>query len=218
MGEVIAFTRRSRKVLLSHYMGHAFLALIGYANFAWIPTFMIRNHGWSATQVGFVFGMLILVFGTTGVFTGGWWADRLRARGHVDANMRVSMYAALIMLPTLIAAPLVPSPVLAMALVAPGIFLLSMPFGIAPAALQVITPNQMRAQISALYLFVANIIGLGLGPTVVALITDYVFGYDLAVRYSLAIMGGTIAPLAAISLAFGLKHYRAGLDAAKSWT
>ncbi len=218
VGEVIAFTCRSRKVLLSHYMGHAFLALIGYANFAWIPTFMIRNHGWSATQVGFVFGMLVLVFGTTGVFTGGWWADRLRARGHVDANMRVSMYAALIMLPTLIAAPLVPSPVLAMALVAPGIFLLSMPFGIAPAALQVITPNQMRAQISALYLFVANIIGLGLGPTVVALITDYVFGYDLAVRYSLAIMGGTIAPLAAISLAFGLKHYRAGLDAAKSWT
>ena len=128
------------------------------------------------------------------------------------------MYAALTMLPFLIAAPLVPSPVLAMALVAPGIFLLSMPFGIAPAALQVITPNQMRAQISALYLFVANIIGLGFGPTVVALITDYVFGHDLAVRYSLAIMGGTIAPLAAFSLAFGLKHYRAGLDSAKSWT
>jgi MFS family permease len=218
VAQVVTFVGQNRYILSSHYLGHAFLALIGYANFAWIPTFMIRNHGWSAPQVGFVFGLLVLIFGTSGVVTGGWWADKLRARGRTDANMRVSMYAAIIMLPTLVAAPLVTSPVLAMALIAPGIFLLSVPFGIAPAALQVITPNQMRAQISALYLFVANIIGLGLGPTVVALITDYGFGDDLAVRYSLAITGGTVAPLAAISLALGLKHYRSSLKQSVDWT
>ncbi len=218
VAQVVTFVGQNRYILSSHYLGHAFLALISYANFAWIPTFMIRNHGWSASQVGFVFGLLVLIFGTSGVVTGGWWADKLRARGRTDANMRVSMYAALIVLPTLVAAPLVTSPVLAMALVAPGIFLLSVPFGIAPAALQVVTPNQMRAQISALYLFVANIIGLGLGPTVVALITDYGFGDDLAVRYSLAIMGGTAAPLAAISLALGLKHYRSSLKQSVDWT
>jgi hypothetical protein len=43
------------------------------------------------------------------------------------------------------------------------------------AALQIITPNQMRSQITALFLFVFSIIGFGLGPTVVALFTDYVF-------------------------------------------
>jgi len=46
-------------------------------------------------------------------------------------------------------------------------------------------PNTMRAQASALYLFVVNLIGLGLGPTAVAMTTDYVFADDLAVRYSL---------------------------------
>ena len=214
--EVVAFVGQSRKVLGSHYMGHAFLALIAYANFAWIPTFMIRNHGWSASEIGYVFGLLVLFGGTSGVVTGGWWADKLRARGRADANMRVSMYAALIMLPTLIAAPLVENPTLAIILVTPGVFLVSVPFGIAPAALQVITPNQMRAQISALYLFVANIIGLGLGPTIVALITDYVFGDDQAVRYSLAITGGLVAPLAAISLWLGLKHYRSALDTSET--
>ena len=217
MAQVVAFVYQSRKVLASHYLGHACLALIGYANFAWIPTFMIRNHGWSASQVGLVFGLIILVGGTSGVVTGGWWADWLRKRGRTDANMRVSMYVSLIMVPGMICAPLVESTVLAMALIGPGVFLLAVPFGIAPAAIQVITPNQMRAQISAIYLFVANIIGLGLGPTVVALITDYVFADDMAVRCSLAIVGGTVAPLAAISLALGLKHYRAGLDTAKSW-
>jgi MFS family permease len=209
--EVAVFVRQHRKVLMFHNVGYATLALIAYANFAWIPTFLIRAHGWSASQVGMVFGCLVLVFGTAGVVSGGWWADWLRARGRTDANMRVSMYGAMIITPFLIAAPLVSNPILAVILVAPGVFLVSLPFGIAPAALQVITPNQMRAQVSALYLFVANIIGLGTGPTVVALITDYVFGYDVAVRYSLAIMGGVIAPLGAITLALGLKHYRARL-------
>lgn len=215
--EVMAFVKERWKVLLCHNLGYALFALIGYANISWIPTFIIRTYGWSASQVGLIYGMLILVFGTAGVVFGGWWADRLRARGRTDANMRVTLYAALAIIPPLIAAPLMDDPVLALILIAPGVFLVSLPFGVAPAALQVITPNQMRGQVSALYLFVANIIGLGLGPTVVALITDYGFGDDQALRYSLAIMGGVTAPLAALSLGLGLKHYRASIEQAKTW-
>jgi MFS family permease len=217
LAQVATFVKDRWKVLSSHYLGYALFALIGYANISWIPTFVIRTYGWTASQVGLIYGVLILVFGTAGVVSGGWLADRMRRRGRSDANMRVTMYAAIAITGPLIAAPLMNDPVVAMILVAPGIFLVSLPFGVAPAALQVITPNQMRAQISALYLFVANIIGLGLGPTVVALMTDYVFGYDLALRYSLAIMGGVTAPLAALTLGLGLKHYRASLEHAKAW-
>lgn len=74
-----------------------------------------------------------------------------------------------------------------------------MPFGVAPAAIQEIVPNEMRAQTSAIYLFVVNLVGLGLGPTAVALVTDYVFADDLAVRYSLVIVG-SIALAGAIVL------------------
>ena len=55
------------------------------------------------------------------------------------------------------------------------------------AALQMITPNQMRAQTTALYYFVINILGL-LGPTAVGLVTDFGFGDDDALRWSLAIV------------------------------
>lgn len=215
--EVAGFVKARWKVLTSHYLGYALMALIGYANISWIPTFVIRTYGWSASQVGLIYGVMILVFGTAGVTFGGWWADKLRARGRTDANMRVTMYAALAIFAPLVAAPLMDDAIMAMVLVAPGIFLVSLPFGVAPAALQVITPNQMRAQVSALYLFVANIIGLAIGPTVVALITDYGFGDDLALRYSLAIMGGVTAPLSALALGLGLKHYRASLEQAKTW-
>ena len=65
----------------------------------------------------------------------------------------------------------------------------------------------MRAQISALYLFIVNLTGIGFGPTAVALFTDYVFGDDNALPYSLAIVGPLSAGLATVLLALGLKPF-----------
>jgi hypothetical protein len=66
----------------------------------------------------------------------------------------------------------------------------------------------MRAQISAMYLFVANLIGLTLGPTAVALSTDFVFGRDDALRFSLALVSAIAAVLSLIVLRSGLAPYR----------
>jgi hypothetical protein len=88
---------------------------------------------------------------------------------------------------------------------------------VAPAAIQEMMPNQMREQASALYLFVINLIGLGLGPTAVALVTDYVFHDDNAVHVSLLIVEG-LAHLVAIALiGLGLKPYRQSLDYLTAW-
>ena len=90
----------------------------------------------------------------------------------------------------------------------PAVFALGMPFGAAPAAIVAIVPNQMRGQTAAIYLFIVNLVGLGLGPTAVALVTDYVFANDAALRWSILLVG-TVANLAAIALlAAGLKPYR----------
>ncbi|MBN0430713.1 MFS transporter, partial [Pseudomonas aeruginosa] len=76
----------------------------------------------------------------------------------------------------------------AAALMAPTVFFLSMPFGVAQAAIQEIMPNSMRGQASAIYLFVVTLFGLGVGPTAVALVTDFVFADDMALRYSLLLV------------------------------
>ena len=94
----------------------------------------------------------------------------------------------------------------------PAVFALGMPFGAAPAAIQEIVPNQMRGQASAVYLFIVNLIGLGVGPTAVALVTDKVFANDLDLKWSMLIVG-TMANLVAIGfLAAGLKPYRETLN------
>ena len=102
-------------------------------------------------------------------------------------------------------------------LIAPSIFFLAMPFGVAPAAIQEIMPNALRSQASALYLFVVNLIGLGLGPTAVALCTDYLFGNDLAVRWSLMLVLPSAAAIGALLLATGLAPYRASVARLQTW-
>ena len=86
-----------------------------------------------------------------------------------------------------------------------------MPFGVAPAAIQQMMPNTMRAQASALYLFVINLIGLGLGPTAVATLTEDVFRDKNAVHLSLLVVGVVAHVVAAALLWLGLKHYRRSL-------
>ena len=83
---------------------------------------------------------------------------------------------------------------------------------LAIAALQNITPNRMRAQISALMLFMTSLLGLALGPSAVAALTDFVFVGDSYLAYSLSLLPVLVCPLAALLLAWGLKYYRIALS------
>jgi MFS family permease len=58
----------------------------------------------------------------------------------------------------------------------------------AVAALQNVTPNEFRGQISALYLFTIGVIGGGIGPLVVGLLNDYVFHDEAMLRYSMVVV------------------------------
>jgi hypothetical protein len=76
-------------------------------------------------------------------------------------------------------------------------------------------PNTMRAQATALYLFVINLVGIGLGPTIVAALTEDVFRDKNAVHLSLLVVGAVSFALAVILLWAGLKPYRRSLDRLK---
>jgi MFS family permease len=218
MRDVIAYIGRNRATFLCHNLGFALLAFSGYGTSAWIPTFMIRQYGWTASQAGVKYGAIICIFGTIGIVLGGRLADWLARRGFQDSNMRVGMIGALVWLPAGALYPLMPTGNLAFAVLIPTIFLTSMPVGVAAAAIQEMMPNVMRGQASAVYLFVINLIGLGLGPTAVAVLTDYVFHNDNAVNYSLLIVG-TLAHIgAAVLLWAGLKPYRRSLERLRDWT
>jgi len=208
IAESFKYLMKYWKAYSSHLLGFSLMATLTYGFFAWTPSFFIRTFQWSAGKIGFAFGLIVLIIGTGGIVLGGITADRFLRKGSLDAYMRVTIFAATGILIFGSLAALMPSPVLALIFLSPAICLLGFPVGLAPASLNLITPNQLRGQAIALYLFLANLIGLGLGPTAVALITDYVFKDTTALRYSLAIFTVVTGVIAIAVFLFGLKHYR----------
>ena len=215
--EVGAYLLTIRKAVLCHNFGFACLSFASYGASAWIPTFFIRTHGLTAGEVGIYYGSLVMVAGSTGIVFGGRLADYLARRGYRDANMRVGLLAAALTLLCNVVF-LVDNMPLLWAIMFFNVFTVAMPFGVAPAAIQEIMPNAMRGQASAIYLFTITLIGLGIGPTAVAMFTDYVFADDMAIRYSIFIVASVITVGSIILLWMGLKPYREARDTLESWS
>ncbi len=214
--DVGAYLLSIRKTVICHNVGFAFLSFASYGASAWIPTFFIRNHGLTAGEVGIYYGTIVAVAGSLGIVFGGRLADYWSRKGHKDANMRVGLLAAILTLPCNVVF-LLGDLNMVWALMIFNVFTIAMPFGVAPAAIQEVMPNAMRGQASAIYLFVVTLIGLGIGPTAVALVTDYVFGDDMAIRYSLFIVASVATSAAIVLLWMGLKPYRESRLTLEQW-
>jgi MFS family permease len=110
-----------------------------------------------------------------------------------------------------------PSPWLAVGCSAIGGIIFSAGGAPMSAALQVITPNEMRGRISALYLFIVNVLGTGLGPTFIATLTQYVFHAEAKLYLSLAVSAAIAAPVPVICYWYVRRHYGDAFVRARSW-
>src|SRR5262249_12984658 len=198
--QVLAYIIENKWTFLCHNVGFGLLSLASYASGAWVPEYFRRNHHWDIPTIGLVYGSMVIVFGSLGIVGAGRIADAMRARGTRQANMLLGMYIALVSVPVNILLFLAPSGGWAVVWLVPGCIVAAAPFGIAPAAIQQMMPNSMRGQASAVYLFIINMIGLGIGPTAVALCTQYIFRRDDAVNYSLLVVTVAACSLAATLL------------------
>ena len=99
LSEVAGYIRQNRRTVLCHNFGFACLAFAAYGSSAWIPTFFIRTYGWSASDVGVLYGSVVAVAGSIGIIAGGRLSDLLHRRGYRDAPLRVGIISAALTLP-----------------------------------------------------------------------------------------------------------------------
>jgi MFS family permease len=161
-------------------MGIALISAAAYSRDLWNTAFFERSYGWKLYESGAWYGVIVLIAGVCGVMAGGRIGDWLKKRNYASANMLVMLYASVGWLPFGLTYPLMPTATLSLALLFPAIFMTAVPFGCAAAAIQEIMPPRMRGIGSALMLSANGIIGLGLGPTAVALVTNYIFADESA--------------------------------------
>jgi len=177
----------------------------------WYPTFLIRTYHMPVAQVGLLYGAVMLACGTIGTLGGGWLSGRLMQKGRADANLRIVLATTLLKAIPLIVGPLMPNAALALGCMAFATLVGQAAQGVMIAAIQDVTPNRLRGQVMALTLFCVNLVGLGLGASVIAAVTDFVFRDPAALRYSIVLVGVVLLPAITIILLVGLPIYRRAL-------
>jgi MFS family permease len=201
--------RRRAVSLFSISGGQMAFAIALYAFMLWAPVYFQRVHGWSPGVTGTRLGLVVLVFGCAGMYAGGRVADRWFRKGQYDAALRLGAWCGVVGgLSFGVAGLLQDSPWLQLALFAPGVFALAMPAGSCYAGLQLVLPNQVRGQAIAIYLFVANLGGLTIGPLLPGVLNDYVFTSEAAVGSSLALTLAISMLLASTIFGAGRPTYR----------
>ena len=213
----LRYVRDNARTFCTHAFGFASWATVNFGIAAWLATFLVRTYGWTAARAGMVQGVLTMTVGVAGVLAGGRVADRLARGGRIDGAFRVGLLGATGMLVSGSAYPLMNDARFAVAWIAVLNFFAAFPWGAASAAAAEMVPAPLRAQGVSLYFLVLNLLSAALGPTAVALVTDYVFHDESALRYSLALV--TVAGmLVAIALfVVGLRSYPRTIDYRTRW-
>ena len=102
----------------------------------------------------------------------------------------------------------------ALALIGGASFSVTLPLALASTVMQAVTPNEMRGVVNGLYVVTTNVLGLALGPTLVAATTDFVFADTQAVARSLALVSAVVGPLALLLIWSGFDAYRSASGSA----
>lgn len=210
-----AFMGENVRTLVCHISAFTLFGVGINCYLFWAPTLMMRTHGWDAPRAGMTIGAMLFVLGTAGVYSGGWVAHRLAAAGRRDAILLAAFCGMLCGIPFLLSMPLLHDAQWATIALGGAVFFMAFPQGLPAAALQVITPNPLRAQMTAIYFFIGNLIASGLGPTVPALLNDYVFRDPALLRYALFSVEVVVLPVSLLFLYFGLRPYRASVERAE---
>ena len=198
LGQVFPLLARKPTFWLLAFASSA-SSLCGYGLALWTPSVIMRSFGVDLISTGQFVGSLLLVGGTAGVYAGGWLADRL---GSSDRRWyaRLPAFAWLITAPVWAIGLMAPSLWVVWPLLLVGNALNILWLGPVTTAVQHLVPPRMRATASASFLFINNLIGLGVGPLLIGHVSDLLkksYGVE-SLRY--AAVGSTVFYLLAALL------------------
>ena len=175
---------------------------------AWVPTFLERSYELKPAQYGPILSTVHLI-GAAALLAKGMFVDWLRARGMIDAHLRFLSWIMIVSIPLVLVAFLVER--------SPWLFWLS--YGAVEvlagqflmyfaATVQLFAPTLIRGRIMALFQAAFTIVGMGLGPLIVAVVTERIFADPLKLGWSLAIVVSLSFALALLALRASLPQVR----------
>ncbi|MEO7864405.1 MAG: MFS transporter [Sphingomicrobium sp.] len=184
-------------------------SLCGYGLATWTPSVLERSFHMGLVERGEFLASVVLLGGCTGVFAGGWFADRL---GAMDRGWyaKLPTIAWLITAPMFVAGLMSPSPWMAWPLLLIPNALNILWLGPVTTAVQHLVPQPMRATASATFLLINNLIGLGVGPLLIGRLSEaFKSTYGVDALRNAAVACTAFYLLAALLMSLCIKPLRA---------
>ncbi len=171
-------------------LGASCSSMMGYGLFFWLPSFFVRSFEMTLLNASLYFGAVLLIGGLAGIWAGGWLGDRF-GQMHKSRYITIPAIAFIATVPFYIIAMLSESMLVTFSVLLVPTALGLVWLGPVISVIQHLVPPNMRATASAIFLFIINLIGIGIGTFAIGLLSDMLavqYGDD-SLRYS--ILAGT---------------------------
>lgn len=176
LAEALAWIGRRRRAYLPHAAAATAAVLMTQTLTAWAPTFYVRAFGFSPAESGLRLGLLVLIAAPLGHAAGGFALDRLRGAGHAGAAPLLLALGLILAVPLTALTSLSPDLSLSLLGFAGLVALLGFTSPPGLAGIQILTPRGLRGRVTAVFLAAVSLAGFGLGPPLVGLLSDHLFG------------------------------------------
>ncbi|MBN8575864.1 MAG: MFS transporter [Cytophagales bacterium] len=162
----------SRKAFVYLALGAGLHVFCIYGLFNWEPSFLARIHGMKTAEIGVALGLIFGCTGALGTFAGGLLTDHF-GKEDKQVYIRIPTYAIIASIPFVMGMLFLQSTFYSLICLGFCSFLYSMYLGPSLAISHYLVPASMRALTSAVFFLVINLLGLGFGPLVVGMISDW---------------------------------------------
>jgi MFS family permease len=206
VGDVFKLAWRHRGVYLALFLGMGLRSAQMFGTQGWSTTYFVRHFHWTPVQYGVVWFPISLGAMSIGLLLGWLMTEYFQHRGRADGCLRTVLISTSISVPLGLLAPLSPTPLIALIMFGLANATAIMPAASENAAIQSVTPNRMRGQMTFLFLFMMNVVGMGIGPSIVPFFNDFVFG-EQNIAISMVAMGLLCGLPAILAFWIGLRPY-----------
>jgi MFS family permease len=205
--DMLLFVRGNPVVVSFYMLSIALVAMLLNSYIAWFPSSMIRSQGMDERAVGLAFGPVFLASGALGTLFGGLVIGRMQDKV-VERTFKYMRMSMCILLPIAIVAPMLPLLSLELPAVGAALFLVSSILGLSSIPLQYIAPPHLRAQAIALISIFSALLGIGMGPVVVGMLSDVLPFKTHSLSWALAIVGTVVVPTVIVMMSVVIRAHR----------
>jgi len=196
------------RVFTTFLVGLAVPGIVLFAITGWMPSLLIRDFGWTAAQAGFGLGTALAISGVAGILVVPHLAQLWTRRGHAGAVPDIAMMCVAVECLALIVALRMNDPIALLTVLGVTMFGIA-GSGVLPAvAIHTLAPNRVRAVLISSSFAALSLIGMGIGPTLIAWLSETIFAGPGSLGRAMTLAATIVAPIAIGLLALSRAPYR----------